>query len=235
MANYQKIGHHDIYEQLNCAERLGRKDKESHGTQNSQSRKSDPNRKENHEKRKGVHKGPKKDKLTTEQKKRIATLMTKKGTGEYVGKEIYYNDEWWEMVKNENLCRKCARKGHTAKDCPLPKPESASNGNKINAISELVSEMENDFSYLCSLGEDIPLAMFPCAVNVMSNSDGRTGKQNVFLDTGSSDHHIVFEQNGIALTDTGATRNYISRRFAARAGLSYEGVSTSKTVRLPNG
>ena len=95
-------------------------------------------------------------------------------------------------MKNENLCRKCARKGHTAKDYPLPKPDSTSNGNKLNAISELVSEMENDFSYLCSLGEDIPLAMFPCAVKAMSNSDARTGKRNVLLDTGSSDYHIVY-------------------------------------------
>ena len=84
---------------------MGRKDKERYGTQNSQSRKSDPNRKEslNNEKRKGVHKGPKKDKLTTEQKKRIATLMTKKGMGEYVGKEIYYNDEWWEIVMYRHM------------------------------------------------------------------------------------------------------------------------------------
>ena len=139
------------------------------------------------------------------------------------------------MVKNENLCRKCARKGHTAKDCPVPKPDSASNGNKLNAISELISEMENDFSYLCSLGEDIPVAMFPCAVKAMSNSDARTRKWNVLFDMGSSDHYIVYEQNGIALMDTGTTRNYISRRFASRAGLSYEGVSTSKMVCLPNG
>src|SRR5437762_2453175 len=69
----------------------------------------------------------------------------------------------------------------------------------------------------------------------MSNSDAGTGKWNVLLDTGSSNDHIVYDQNSITLMDTDATRNYISRRFATQAGLSYKGVSTSKMVRLSNG
>ena len=68
--------------------------------------------------------------------------------------------------------------------------------------------MDIDYEYFCSLSEGIiPLAMFPC---------------------------IIRSKRGIALLDTGATRNYISRAYAKRMGLLINS-SPIDVVNLPNG
>lgn len=108
-------------------------------------------------------------------------LNKKIGLGDYVGKEIYYNNEWWEMAKEKSLCRKSAREGHSARDFANPKPESLVGKDKPNAIfPTLANEMKIDFVYLCSIGEDMPSEMFTCALNAAEN-DVRRGKQRIMM------------------------------------------------------
>src|SRR5438477_7765785 len=76
----------------------------------------------------------------------------------------------------------------------------------MNAIG--TSEMDTDYEYFCSLSEGTaPLAMFPC---------------------------IIRGKRGIALLDTGASRNYVSRAYAKRIGLQINS-SPIDVVNLPNG
>jgi aspartyl protease/zinc knuckle protein len=160
--------------------------------------------------------------LTSEQKRRVEELLRKDG-GEFVGQAIRDNSEWYALSREKNVCRNCAANGHIARDCPLgPKTRhkggSGGSGN-LNAILSGLVRLEKamnvgnstDFPYLCSLAEDIPLAMFPCTVD------------------GSS--------LGVALLDDGATRNYVSLAYAKRARLRIQELSdmSSKPIRLPNG
>ena len=52
-----------------------------------------------------------------------------------------------------------------------------------------------------------------------------------FMDTGAGYHYSMHEQNDIALTDTGATRNYISHGYAKRLGLRIQEIPSSTKVR----
>jgi len=125
-----------------------------------------------------------KAKPLTEEQKRRAELLIQRGSGEFVGMELYENSNWWDIAKSKDVCARCAKSAHIAKDCALPNPRKKKSGkNHFNAI-KVGSGMDIDFEYFCSLSEGTaPLAMFPCLIR---------GKRD------------------ITLLDTGASRNYIS-------------------------
>ena len=56
--------------------------------------------------------------LTPEQKQRLEKLIKDNG-GKYVGKAIENNKEWFKMAVERGLCKTCAGKGHTARNCPV--------------------------------------------------------------------------------------------------------------------
>jgi len=156
--------------------------------------------------------------LTSDQKRRVEELLRKDG-GEFVGQAIRENSEWYALSTEKNVCRNCAAKGHIARDCPLGSKKSRKGGSgNLNAILSGLARIEKamnvgnstDYQYLCSLAEDVPLAMFPCTI------------------AGSS--------LGVALLDDGATRNYVSLAYAKRARLRIQELSSKpKPIRLPNG
>ena len=156
--------------------------------------------------------------LTSEQKRHVEELLRKDG-GEFVGQAIWENSEWYALSKERDVCRNCAAKGCIARDCPLGSKKSRKGGSgNLTAILSGLARIEKamnvgsstDYQYLCSLAEDIPLAMFPCTI------------------AGSS--------LGIALLDDGATRNYVSLAYAKRARLRIQELSGNpKPIGLPNG
>src|SRR5213078_2507005 len=85
-------------------------------------------------------------------------------------------------------------------------------GDKLNAMipdyaAALGSEMQADLGYLCSLAENVPLAMFPCSIETSA---------------------------GIAILDTPATQVYISLSYARRAKLVIQPTTTCRPVWIAN-
>ena len=156
-------------------------------------------------------KSKKKVPLTSEQKRRLE-LLIQRGGGEYISKEIYENPEWFQFARERKVCARCAAAGHIAKECTAePKQSRGQTGGSRSQLHAMIpdvdSAMDADRDYLCTLADNIPLALFPCSIQ---------------------------DAYGIALGDFGSTRNWISRRYAKRAKLQIHN-SPIKVVDLPNG
>ena len=209
--DFKKITLDDIYQRIVRTIRLGGrndggnknggnwigKGKHAEGTSNRQDHTTSGHGVSEKSKPKFKRTGDSAKKLTAEQKQRVERLMNK-GGGEFVGKSIRNNEEWYSISKENNVCRNCAGKRHFAQNCPLKRAGDLVDTSDSDVRQAIVNS--NDRDYLCSLGEDdnIPLAMFPCTV-----------------DGGS---------HGIALCDYGATRNFVSLAYAKQAQLKMRSV-----------
>ena len=67
-----------------------------------------------------------------EEQKRRAELLIKHGKGEFIGLDLYDNSNWWEMARSEDVCARCAKMGHIAKNCSLPDPCPKKKNGKIS-------------------------------------------------------------------------------------------------------
>jgi len=161
--------------------------------------------------------------LSQRQKQRLEDLI-QKGGGQFVGRDVRNVQEWWKMATDKGVCGNCAAKGHTARYCPLEqsrngngnngngKKKKNGKGDKLNAMipdyaAALGSELQADLEYLCSLAENVPLAMFPCSIETSA---------------------------GIAILDTAATRVYISLSYARRAKLVIQPMTTYRPIWSAN-
>ena len=204
-----RMGHDPLSEAANTSG--GQHRNHSNSGKSSEHRVSNDSKSRFKSKPRGDHSKPElSTKPLTEEQKRRVELLIQRGNGEYVGPELYNNANWWDLAKIKNVCARCAGTGHFARRCPLYKPlkgkKNAKGKDQMNAIG--TSEMDTDYEYFCSLSEGTaPLAMFPC---------------------------IIRGKRGIALLDTGASRNYVSRAYAKRIGLQINS-SPIDVVNLPNG
>ena len=122
----------------------------------------------------------------------------------------------WEQIKwiqKLGLCIKCAVKRHRTDECTSGSFRLIEVQQKLNAMvldNSADSRIEIDFEYLCSIYDQRNvLLMYHCETN------------NV---------------QGTALLDTGAIRNYISRKFAEKANLKFRDTAElQQCVNLPNG
>jgi hypothetical protein len=132
-----------------------------------------------------------------------------------VNEELRKKWDWIKWARKENVCIKCAGKGHRIAECTAGTSKPGEK-DKLNAMLDHIqdnndSEMDLDSSYLCSVHDrkDV-LMMYRCKVNKVP---------------------------GTTLADTGATRNYISARYAKKANLSFKRgeANSRRSVRLPSG
>jgi hypothetical protein len=155
--------------------------------------------------------------LTHEQKRHLEALIAR-GGGQFVGKNVFGNTEWFAMAKEKNVCATCAAHGHRQRDCSLtPKDKKkgrdkdvSSGKGQLNAmLPGLDSEMLTDCECFASLDDHsrIPLAIFSCSIN---------------------------GEHSCSCGDTGASRCGISRKYATRAGLKVQ-TTPVRIVKLPNG
>ena len=155
--------------------------------------------------------------LTHEQKRHLEALIAR-GGGQFVGKNVFGNTEWFAMAKEKNVCATCAAHGHRQRDCSLtPKDKKkgrdkdiSSGKGQLNAmLPGLDSEMLTDCECFASLADHsrIPLAIFSCSIN---------------------------GEHSCSCGDTGASRCGISRKYATRAGLKVQ-TTPVRIVKLPNG
>ena len=122
--------------------------------------------------------------------------------------------EWIKWAKRENVCIRCAGKGHRIAECTAG--GSKPGEGKLNAMldhmqDEADSGIDPDSEYLCSIHERSNiLVMYHCEIGKVP---------------------------GTALADTGATKNYISARYAKSANLRFRtgNADSLRSVRLPNG
>lgn len=198
MSTFKNVTMEMVFERINRGRRMGHDSvgKPASNSQQTNNGKSPERRISNNSKPKFKDQSKRgrfksESKSLTEEQKRRAELLIKRGKGEFVGLDLYDNANWWEMARGEDVCARCAKGGHIAKDCslPNPRPKKKNGKNQLNTIrASAISGMDIDYDYFCSLSEGTtPLAMFPC---------------------------IIRSKRGIALLDTGATRNYISRAYA---------------------
>ncbi|TMC19219.1 MAG: retroviral-like aspartic protease, partial [Chloroflexi bacterium] len=146
----------------------------------------------------------------TQKEKDFLNSNIKRGGGLIIHENVRSKWGWIQWAKKIGVCIKCAGKGHNSEDCTVSvsKPEKLNTVGKDNSVD---SVMDSDHDYLCSIHnrqKDI-LLKYHCEIN---------------------------KRKGTVLLDTGATKNYISRRFAEKANLKFRGYpSALRSVKLPNG
>ena len=154
------------------------------------------------------------EKLTSKEKEFLSSNL-RRGGGLIIYEHIRNKREWILWAKKLGICIKCAGKGHHSTECSVADSKPGER-QKLNAITmaqdnsiDSSNGMEPDLEYLCSITErgDI-LLMY---------------------------HGEINKKGGTVLLDTGATRNYISRRFAEQANLKFKGTVEPHSVRLANG
>src|SRR5271169_4372616 len=149
------------------------------------------------------------DKLT-EKEREFLTNNINRGGGLIVYEKVQNKLEWINWAKKIGVCIRCAVKGHRADNCKAGMSQPAEKLNAIVAQDNSVdSAMDPDSSYLCSIHDrkDV-LLMYHCILNKV---------------------------RGTTLLDTGATRNYISRKFAEKANIKFKDTTELRNVRLPSG
>ena len=155
------------------------------------------------------------EKLTPKEKE-FLTSNLRRGGGLVVYENVRNKWEWINWAKRLGVCITCAGKGHRSAECPVApskhgeKPKKLLNTMVQDNSIDRSSEMEPDLEYLSSMTNrgDV-LLMYHCEIN------GR---------------------KGTVLLDTGATKNYVSQRFAEEANLKFRGTAEpQRSVRLPNG
>ena len=157
----------------------------------------------------------------TPREKSFLTQNIERGGGMIVNEGLRKKWEWIKMARKHGVCLKCAAKGHHIAECTVggSKPGTTeSNGGKLAAMLDRMqdnmdSAIHPDSEYLCSISERTSniLMMYHCEVGKVS---------------------------GTMLTDTGATKNYVSARYAKKANLPFnKGVNADSlcSIRLPNG
>ena len=152
------------------------------------------------------------EKLTLKEKE-FLTSNLRRGGGLVVYENVRNKWEWINWARKLGVCITCAGKGHRSIECPLVQSKQGEKQpKKLNAMvqdNSIDSGIEPDLEYLCSMTNrgDV-LLMYHCKIN------GR---------------------NGTVLLDTGATKNYVSRRFAEQANLKFRDTAEPHSMRLPNG
>src|SRR5579859_6272857 len=138
------------------------------------------------------------------------------GGGRYIFRAVQAKSEWREWARKDNLCIKCARKGHRAKDCSVPEKEpgvthnidmlNSTQGSNAMDIESYCSSVE--IERLCAMAEQRnTLMLYDCEVN---------------------------KSRGTTTTDSGATKNFISKKYALLSNLKIDKANT-QDVLLPNG
>src|SRR5277367_4844491 len=141
------------------------------------------------------------EKLTSKEKS-FLTQNIQRGGGMIVNEGLRKKLEWIKLARKHGVCLKCAGKGHRIAECTAggSKPGTAeSNGVKLTAMLDHTQDMDSgidpDSEYLCSIPDRANiLMMYHCEVGQVP---------------------------GTALADTGATKNYISARYAKKANLRF--------------
>jgi hypothetical protein len=165
--------------------------------------------------------GPR-EKLTPREKEFLKNNI-KRGGGLVVYENVRNKSEWISWARKEGVCIKCCAKGHRSAECTAGLNDANVSGAtkaKLNAMEtkgqgdqgDIDSDaMETDCEYLCSI-------------------------QDRKRDALMTYHCMVNGRRGIVLLDTGATKNYVSRRFAEKANLKFKDKGIAqRSVKLPNG
>jgi hypothetical protein len=151
------------------------------------------------------------EQLTPKEREFLSSNL-KRGGGLIVYEHLRNKREWIRWAMKLSVCIKYAGKGYRSAECTVGDPKPGEKW-KLTAMvqddsMDRSSGMEPDSEYLCSMTNrgDV-LLMYHCDVN------GR---------------------RGTVLLDTGATKNYVSRRFAEAANLKFKGTAEPHSVKLPN-
>ena len=158
------------------------------------------------------------EKLTPKEKS-FLTQNIQRGGGMIIHEGLRKKLEWIKLARKHNVCLKCAGKGHRIAECTAEGSKSGtaeSSGEKLNAMLDHIqdnmdSAIDPDDEYLCSIHD----------------------RSNILM----MYHCEVGKVQGTVLADTGATRNYISARYAKKANLRFKRVDANsrRSIRLPNG
>ena len=140
-----------------------------------------------------------------------------RGGGMIVNEGLCKKLEWIKLAKKHDVCLKCAGKGHRIAECTAGGSKPSENGSKLTTMLDHIqdninSAMDPDYDYLCSIHD----------------------RSNVLM----MYHCEVGKVQGTALADTGATKNYISARYAKKANLCFTrrvNADSLRSIRLPNG
>src|SRR5579859_6115849 len=166
------------------------------------------------------------DASLSEKERTFLKKNIERGGGWPIHKETRMKSAWMECARKEGRCTTCAATGHGWRNCKAEEDDAKKKGNgTLNAmtsardadskIRDLIDEFtrckaptsSEEVSHLCSL-QDQRLMTYSCQIN------GRCGK---------------------AITDTGASRNFISRSHAEKSGVKFLGKESAHRVLLPNG
>ena len=155
-------------------------------------------------------------KLTPNESKFLEANI-QRGGGLLLREALQKKRVWVTRAMKENRCIKCAAVGHRADACSVETSASSKNNfEQVNTLAaemesrlSLDSEMQDDLEYLYSIATSAsPLAMYKCIVN---------------------------SARGTALGDFGATRVYVSRKYAEQANLKFIRPEMSTVVKLASG
>ena len=152
-----------------------------------------------------------------------------RGGGLVVPKETRYKSAWHQWARKENRCTICAATGHYRKQCKAMDEAAKQSAGSLNMMtstgnvgSQLRSAIDSfefystsdddiarDIAHLCSMQErKSELMTYKCMINSC---------------------------HGRAMTDTGASLNFISSSHAMRVGVKFLQKEDARDVLLPNG
>jgi hypothetical protein len=153
----------------------------------------------------------------TDGEKKFLKSNCERGGGLVIRKDTRMKSEWQGMARKEGRCIICAAKGHTFMQCTAEK--DAARRKQLNTMESrsVHTPIEQDDAYdethdvdrLCTLSQQKnTLMVYQCQVN---------------------------RRNGRAMTDTGATRVFISKKYALATNVKWLQKDKFHNVKLPNG
>ena len=169
----------------------------------------------------------------SDNEKSFLKMNIARGGGLWVRKNVQMKSQWQEWARKENLCTRCCARGHSWQQCAMKEPthkreqlNSMPQGNNSTSASFNSDEMEVDIDMYSTCEKDVHHLY-----REHFNAIGQKTKNTLLIY-----HGKVKKRRGKVLFDTGATRNYISKKFALECNIKFKENlgNDAKSVLLPN-